>query len=94
MKADNKEWADEESGGNASAGSSRPRPALTYGDEDDQPAKRARTSVSYCARIRRQANDQAPRAAADGDVMRCNCELEAKFGVASKEGPNKGRKFW
>jgi hypothetical protein len=41
-----------------------------------------------------QAKDQAPRAAADGDVMRCNCELEAKFGVASKEGPNKGRKFW
>ena len=46
LKADDKEWADEESGGNASAGPSRSRPARTYGDDDDQPAKRARTSVS------------------------------------------------
>jgi hypothetical protein len=47
IEADAKEWADEESGGNASAGPSRPRPTRTYGDDDDQPAKRARTSVSY-----------------------------------------------
>jgi len=47
LEADAKEWADEESGGNASGGPSRPRPTRTYGDDDDQPTKRARTSVSY-----------------------------------------------
>lgn len=38
--------------------------------------------------------NQESRAPADDGMMRCDCDLEAKFGVASKDGPNKGRKFW
>jgi hypothetical protein len=38
--------------------------------------------------------NQESRAPAEDGMMRCDCDLEAKFGVASKEGPNKGRKFW
>jgi hypothetical protein len=41
-----------------------------------------------------RSDNQAPKAPAEDGMMRCNCDLEAKFGVASKEGPNKGRKFW
>ncbi|WWC86943.1 uncharacterized protein L201_001823 [Kwoniella dendrophila CBS 6074] len=44
-------------------------------------AKRQRTT----SRNENRGNDE--------DV-RCNCDLEAKFGTVNKEGPNKGRQFW
>ncbi|WWD00560.1 hypothetical protein V866_007495 [Kwoniella sp. B9012] len=64
----------------------------------DEGGNASNSGGGSSARGRPPAKRQRPSSRNDNrgndEDVRCNCDLEARFGTVNKEGPNKGRQYW